>query len=290
MRLPNLNGLRAFDAAARHLNFRKASEDLNVTQGAVAQQVRQLEADLGVALFTRLPRGLALTEAGEKLKKPVSSAFSQIHNATEAVRSPAKRVTLNTTPSFASKWLVGRLGRFAELYPQIDLKVVASELVSEMPEGEQSVSVRQTAPPFKEGLHAERLSALDLKAVTAPLLAGKLGTVSGIENLKGLSLLQDGHAHWDRYLFQKSGHKFVQFNQTALAIDAATAGQGIALAPKLLIENELTSGRLAVVWSPPEIDNSGFYLVWRREGRSDSSVETVAQWILGERQQDRATA
>ena len=286
MRLPSLTGLRAFEVAARHLNFRKASEELNVTQGAVAQQVRQLEADLGAILFTRLPRGLALTETGEKLFRPVSSAFSQINEATDTARVPVERVTVNTTPSFASKWLVARLGRIADRYPHIDLKVVASEHVTELSDREPSVSVRQSKPPFGDGYHVERLSKLDLLAVTSPQMANKLGPVKGVEELLEASLIQDGHLHWDRYLSQASGHRFVQFNQTALAVDAAAAGQGVCLAPKLLIKDDLLSGKLKVVWSPAEIDDSGFYLVWRKDSRSSSFAETVAKWIIAESRED----
>src|SRR5690606_9548735 len=126
--LPPLKSLRAFEAAARHLSFRLAAEELHVTQAAVAQQVRGLEAWLGVQLFKRLPRRLALTDRGLSYSHDVRQALERIALATTAVRLPAPNsVTLSVTPTFASKWLMPRLSAFVDAHPGIDLRVQASE-------------------------------------------------------------------------------------------------------------------------------------------------------------------
>lgn len=127
MRSPNLNSLKMFDAAARHLNFRLAAEELNLTQGAVAQQVRRLESDLGLQLFYCKARGLALTEVGRRYHRPVSRALAMIDDATRKIQPESTSITLSSTPSFASKWLVPRLVSFSQAYPTIDVQTVASE-------------------------------------------------------------------------------------------------------------------------------------------------------------------
>lgn len=146
--LPPLNGLRAFAAAGRHLSFRAAAEDLGVTQGAVAQQVRGLEEHLGLRLFLREPRGLAFTEEGRAYHAAVARAFSQLSKATAALRAAPSRVTISVTPTFASKWLIPRLSEFTEAHPGIDLRITATERVSSFHADGIDLAVRQGRPPF----------------------------------------------------------------------------------------------------------------------------------------------
>src|ERR1700744_2200105 len=129
-RLPPLNALRAFEAAARHLNFRVAAEEIGVTQGAVAQQVRPREDGLDLQLFDRLPRGLELTTHGSIYFSSVQRALTIIANATEALAHRASSLTVSTTPSFASKWLIPRLATFTDAYPSIEVRVIADQQLS----------------------------------------------------------------------------------------------------------------------------------------------------------------
>jgi LysR family glycine cleavage system transcriptional activator len=126
-RLPALNALKAFEAAARHESFTRAAEELYVTQGAVSHQAKALEAELGVKLFNRERQGVAITEAGRTYLSVVRDAFDRIASGTERLlqRQNAGAITVSTSPNFAAKWLVHRLGRFAEAYPSIDLRVSA---------------------------------------------------------------------------------------------------------------------------------------------------------------------
>ena len=128
--LPPLNGLRAFAAAGRHLTFRAAADELGVTQGAVAQQVRGLEDHLNLRLFLREPRGLAFTEEGRTYHIAISRAFDQMADATDALRTAPSHVTISVTPTFASKWLIPRLSDFTEAHPGIDLRITATERVA----------------------------------------------------------------------------------------------------------------------------------------------------------------
>lgn len=141
--LPPLNGLRAFAAAGRHLTFRAAADELGVTQGAVAQQVRGLEDHLGLRLFLREPRGLAFTEEGRAYHTAISHAFSQLADATTALRSSPSRVTISVTPTFASKWLIPRLAEFTAAHPDIDLRITATERVLSFRADGIDLAVRQ---------------------------------------------------------------------------------------------------------------------------------------------------
>ena len=191
--IPNLNSVRAFDAAARRLNFRLAAEELNVTQGAVAQHVRRLESELDVKLFRREARGLSLTEAGRRYHPPIRRALSGIEEATAQLMPSVSRVTISAPPSFATKWLAPRLARFAEAHPGVELQMVASEGLSNFQTDGVDIAIRQgPAPQPKAALASIMLTPLDLVVVAK---AG-VGQVSSIKDLASEPLAVDGHDHW----------------------------------------------------------------------------------------------
>jgi LysR family transcriptional regulator, glycine cleavage system transcriptional activator len=172
-RLPALNALRAFEASARHLNFRLAAEELGVTQGAVAQQVRGLEADLSVRLFDRLPRSLGLTDRGRGYASHLRRAFELMREATAALRPETSKVTISVTPSFASKWLISRLPEFTEAHPDIELRILATESLSNFHSDGVDIAVRQARPPFGPGIVADLLFEQEVVAVCSPSLLGR---------------------------------------------------------------------------------------------------------------------
>ncbi len=174
-RLPSLNGLRAFEVASRHLNFRLAAEELGVTQGAVAQQVRNLEAQLGLHLFHRRSRSLFLTEAGRGYVTNIRKAFDLIAEATDVLRPEPAHLTISVTPTFATKWLIPRLTDFTEAYPLIDLRIVASDRVANFQTDAVDLAVRLGRPPFGPGLTAEHLFDQVLIAVASPAALTRLG-------------------------------------------------------------------------------------------------------------------
>ena len=282
MRMPNLNALRMFDGAARRLSFRAAAEELNLTQGAVAQQVRRLEADLGIVLFERKPRGLALTEAGRAYHVPIRRALALIEEATVKLVPEPARVTISVTPSFASKWLVPRIGAFAEAHPDIDLQIVASEGLANFRSDGVNLAIRQGQEPTGENLSVEYLAPVDLRAVSSPKYAERIQRVEDIAGFAEHALLQDSHRLW-AILFEESGVKpckrITQFNQTTLAIDAAADGQGIALAPAMLVENELAKGRLVELWRIASLDEQAFYIVCPLNDAQDPVRRAVIEWI-----------
>ena len=276
MRTPNLNTLRMFDAAARHGSFARAADELHLTQGAVAQRVRQLEADLGQPLFSRLPRGLTLTTSGALYHKEIRKALALIDQASRALTPETQKVTLSVPPSFATKWLVPRLAAFAASHPAISLDLRASETLTNFATDDIDMVIRQGPHLPHDGLKTLPLAPLSLCAVAQP---GTAPLLSVPEDFQSYPLIEDGHRHW-HHLFETHDlappKAALQFNQTALAIDAAIAGQGIAMAPELLIIDALDKGDLAVIWRAPSGDHSYHIL---HPDRPHPARDAVIAWL-----------
>lgn len=284
-RLPPLNALRAFEVAARHLNFRLAADELGVTQGAVAQQVRGLEAALGLKLFERHTRMLALTEAGRSYVGMIGRAFELIIEATHALKPEPRHLTVSVTPSFASRFLIPRLPGFTEAHPDIDLRILATDRISNFQTDAVDLAVRYGRPPFGPGLIADLLFEQVVVAVASPLLIEKLGPPERPENLRHYALLHDSHDFWPQFLDLAfpggaaiSG-KNIRFNQTSLAIEAAAAGQGLALASLFFVTADLASHRLVRPLTTELRVGADFYLVSPRKPRHPAAVLDVREWL-----------
>lgn len=170
--LPPLNALRAFEASGRRLNFRAASEELGVTQSAVAQQVRLLEDHLGQPVFQRLPRGLALTSQGAQYLADVSRAFDILNRATAQMHERADVLTISVTPTVATKLLIPQLSALKAALPGVELRTLATEALSDFERDQVDIAVRQTRPPFAAGVEAQLLFRQDLILVASPYLLG----------------------------------------------------------------------------------------------------------------------
>ena len=277
--LPPLNALKVFEAVTRHLNFRLAAEELGVTQGAVAQQIRGLESSLGLKLFERLPRTLALTGAGAGYAVSVRQAFELLDEATRALRPEPDRLTLSVTPTFASRWMLPRLPAFTAAWPDIDLRVLASERLVQFHHEGVDLAVRYGRPSFGAGLDATLLFSQSVMAVVNPdLLGDRAGRHLGGEH--------DGHHLWPAFLAFIFPHStlhhqhHLRFNQTALALEAAINGQGIALTSPHFIQNDLASGRLGPAFPQSMTVDAGWYLVSPRRPREHPAVAAVRAWLL----------
>lgn len=293
--LPPLNGLRVFEVVTRHLNFRLAAEELGVTQGAVAQQVRGLEAELGLKLFERHPRTLALTEAGRSYVASIRRAFELISEATEMLRPEPLHLTISVTPTFAAKWLIPRLPDFTATHSDIDLRIVASDRLSNFQTDAVDLAVRYGQPPFGSGLNAELLFEHVVVAVGSPLLIEKLGRPEEGLNLTRYPLLHDAHNFWPQFLDKAFPHgasaptKNIRFNQTSLAIDAAIAGQGLALTSLFFVVDDLASGRLVRLFPTELRVGSDFYVVSPRKLRHPAPVAAVRTWLTAAAQRGACT-
>ncbi|WP_170337026.1 LysR substrate-binding domain-containing protein [Ruegeria arenilitoris] len=279
--LPPLNAIRAFEASARHLNFRLAAEELGVTQGAVAQQVRGLEARLGQQLFDRLPRGLRLTEAGRRFHSPLRRAFRLIEEAVEDL-SGNRKIAISVTPSFASKWLVPRISDFTAKHPDISVQVDARERIADFQSDGIDIAVRQSRAPFAADLVATPLFTSAFVVVCNPELAQ---SVSQPSELMDHLLLSDSHGLWPLFL-ERAGvvgrPRMMSFSQTSLAIDAAISGQGFALANEPLVASELASGDLVQPLPEVLLEDLEFFVVNPKKPRQPELVRLMREWLVSQ--------
>ncbi|SOH95524.1 LysR family transcriptional regulator, glycine cleavage system transcriptional activator [Monaibacterium marinum] len=282
--LPPLNGLRAFETAGRCLNFRAAADELGVTQGAVAQQVRQLEAHLGLPLFERLPKGLAFTASGRSYHVSVTAAFEALRSATDQLKPEPGKVLVSVTPTFAAKWLIPNLPDFSAKHPDIDLRILATERVSSFQSDGIDLAVRQGKPPFGASLDAHMLFRQDVIAVAAPSLLDGQGVTAGKEAISSLPKLHDTHDLWPDFLrllnVQDKGGRGLRLSQTSLAVDAALFGQGVALVSRFLVARDLAAKRLIQITPETMSGKQDFYLLAARKPKQNKSIDTVVAWLI----------
>jgi LysR family glycine cleavage system transcriptional activator len=245
--------------------------------------VRRLEADLGFKLFFRKARGLALTDTGRNYRAPIQRALALIDDATRKLRPQNRKIIVSVTPSFASKWLVPRLGSFEQTHPDIEVQTVASEQVADFRTDRIDLAIRQGHPPFGDGPNTDLLTPLELCAVCSPAYSGKSGEIIQIEDFTSFRLIQDSHNHWDSLLAgggENLAFRKIQFNQTAHAMDAAVNGRGIALVPRLLANAEIAENKLVEIWRDTRPDQPGYYIVSPDIKNPKPAWQLMIDWFL----------
>lgn len=281
--LPPLNSLRAFDAAGRRLSFRSAAEELGVTQGAVAQQVRQLEAHLDLVLFERVPKGLRFTSVGRSFHNRIANVFADLRSATAELKPEPNKVLISVTPTFAAKWLIPNLSHFSAAYPNIDLRIMATEKVSSFYSDGIDLAVRQGSPPFGSSLDVTLLFKQSPIAVAAPKFATEDGNRLEPETLNKLPKIHDTHDLWPSYLahlgVEDQSPRDLRLSQASLAIDAAIAGQGVALVSRFLVAPDIEAGRLVEVGAARDTGKNDFYVLTTRATKKNGSVADVLTWL-----------
>ena len=292
-RLPPLNALKAFEAAARSESFTRAAEELCVTQGAVSHQVKALEATLGIKLFNRERQRLVITDAGREYLAVVRDALDRIAVGTERLvqRQNSGALTVSTSPDFAAKWLVNRLGRFAEAHPGIDLRVSATMHHVDFAREDVDLAVRHGDGNWP-GLDAVRLCSEQLFAVCSPtLISGRNRITKGSDLLKFPLLHLDDSKAWSRW-FDAAGITDAEvshgpvLNRASMLIDAAIDGQGIALARTALAAWDLINGRL--VW-PLDVSlklSRSYWIVCPKATSALPKIATFRDWLLAEAAED----
>jgi LysR family transcriptional regulator, glycine cleavage system transcriptional activator len=287
--LPPLNALRAFEAAARSESFTRAAEELYVTQGAVSHQVKLLEATLGIKLFNRERQRLVITDAGREYLNVVRDALDRIAAGTERVlqRQNSGVLTVSTSPDFAAKWLVYRLGRFAEVHPGIDLRVSATMHHIDFVREEVDVAVRHGEGNWG-GLDAVRLCSEQLFPVCSPkLMVGRSRLTKPSDLLKTPLLhLDDGKA-WSQWLDAVgiSGAEMshgLTLNRASMLIDAAIDGQGVALARTTLAAWDLINGRLVRPFDVGLKLSRTYWIVCPKATSAKPKIATFRDWLLAE--------
>ena len=290
--LPPLNGLKAFEAAARSESFTRAAEELNVTQGAVSQQVKRLEATLGLKLFRRERQRLILTEAGRNYLVVIRDALDQIAVGTQRLlqRQESGVLTISTSADFAAKWLVNRLSRFAERHPDVDLRVSATAPYADFARDDVDIAIRHGDGNWP-GLDVQRLYSERLFPVCSPrLVAGRKRITKAADLLKFPLLRLEDAKNWTR-LFEAAGVKAPVgpgpvLNRASMLIDAAIDGQGIALARTALAAWDLINGRLV---RPIDVSlrmANTYWIVCPKSALTVPKIATFRNWVFAETAED----
>lgn len=288
-RLPPMNTLRAFEAAARHLSFTLAAEELHVTQAAVSHQIKSLEEALGVRLFRRLNRAIRLTEEGQEFVGEVRKALSHLATAVEKLSAPEAGgpLTVSVLPSFASKWLVPRLGRFRDRHPEIDVRISPSIQLTDFQRDDVDLVVRYGKGEYA-GLHSVRLMTEDIFPVCSPALLEGTNALSKPEDLRHHTLLHDdAYVDWTMWLLV-AGVKEVDprqgpfFTDSALVIQAAAEGQGVALARGALAAGDIAAGRLVKPFDIAIPTKYAYYVLSPMATSHHPKIAAFREWLLEE--------
>jgi len=282
--------LVAFEATARLGSFRAAADELHITTGAVAQQVRLMEQKLGLTLFQRQPRGTQLLPAAEGFLHKVQLALNLVNEATRelaALRDQGPRpLTLSTTGAFASRWLIPKMAHLNEAQPGLSVMIDASNAMRPL-HGSDAVdmAIRWGTPPFP-GCRASLLHPGTAIAVCSPALKNAHRWETLADLASGVTLIADSHDNWNRWF---TAHQlqppatYQRVSQTSLAIEAAEQSLGVALVPEVLVAGALKSGGLASALGTGHCyePDAGFYLLTAAEPEPTSDLGRVVQWLLG---------
>jgi DNA-binding transcriptional LysR family regulator len=283
-RLPSLNGLRAFEAAARLGSFVAAGEELNVTQAAISRMVRLLEERLGFKLFDRMPNGLALTSQGRALQPGLTAAFDAIAGVTQQVAAMRSTpvLTLGVGPSFAVRWLIPRLASFYRQHPDIEVRLATGGAIN----------------PFKDdwtcgillgngdwpGHQAEPMFSADLFPVCARVIARRLNKPADLAK-EVLLEVQHSPEEWPLWLAAarvklRANTLGPRFDNYAMALQAAVDGVGVAIGLRPYVEDDLASGRLVAPFKLAVPKGQAWYLVYRPFRQDDAALVAFREWLM----------
>lgn len=293
-RLPSLHALRAFEAAARNMSFTRAAAELHVTPGAISQQVRGLEEELGQPLFIRAPRKLRLTDAGRRLLPTVSDAFTRLAAGANSLSDQPMRgrLVVSVLPSFAHGWLVHRLGGFADRYPEIEVVVQAEPRKIDLTTGEADVAIRYGRYATGNGLHVAHLMDETVFPVASPMLLNGTKPLRTPEDLLSHRLLHDSDlrlpddawltwatwfGHWG--LTGEPSIAGMGFSDTRLVNRAASAGQGIALGRSVLVKIYMEQGTLVRLFDDEMNAGVAYYIACSEARRHETKIAVFSQWL-----------
>jgi LysR family glycine cleavage system transcriptional activator len=289
-RLPSLNGLRAFEAAARHLSFTLAASELNVTQTAISHQIRRLEEELGIRLFIRQNRALALTPAAKEYLPRIRAAFNDLRLATDRLmrKSDDHVLTVSTLASLAAKWLLPRLSGFQEAHPEIDVRITTTTSLIDFRSGDVDAAIRYGRGQWP-GLRADWLMADELFPVCSPDLLKGGKPLRCPEDLANHVLLHTSGASnddWRLWLTAAglpsdiSGQHGLSFDLNFMTVQAAIDGIGVAIGRTSYVEADIAKGRLVVPFTVKLPADAGFYIVSPEETADRPKLLAFRQWLI----------
>lgn len=288
-RLPSLNGLRAFEAAARHLSFTQAAAELNVTQTAISHQIRRLEEELGLQLFVRKNRTLALTPAARDYLPGIRAAFADLRQATDRLlqRNSGPVLTVSTLASFAAKWLLPRLATFQEAHPGIDVRITTSTEVIDFRRDNVDAAIRYGRGHWP-GVHATWLMADELFPVCSPALRDGARPLRRPEDLAHHVLLHTslgGEDDWRLWLtaaglpINVASHTLT-FDLNLMTVQAAIDGLGVAIGRTSYVQDDIDKGRLVVPFDMALPADAGFYLAAPQAAAHTPKLDAFRDWLV----------
>src|ERR1700741_2727516 len=286
--LPPLNGLRAFEAAARHMSFTDAADELSVTQAAISHQVRGLEQRLGLKLFVRRNRSLLLSEAGQAYLPAVRAAFDQLNEATEKLlqRDRGGHLTVTTTAAFATKWLGPRPGGLQRSNPEIDVRVSTGIGLIDFSREDVDIGIRYGRGHWPN-LVAERLGGEGIMPVSAPSLVKASNPQKKPADLKRFTLLHIGAFpdDWQVWLTAAGikgidASRGVTFDNSIVAYQAAIDGLGVALGRDPLVAPDLKAGRLVTPFDFKMPSELAYYVVYPAEAIRRRKIKAFRDWLM----------
>lgn len=289
-RLPSLNGLRAFEAAARHLSFTSAAAELNVTQTAISHQIRRLEEELGIALFVRQNRALTLTPAARDYLPGIRAAFQDLRQATDRLlrrgQDSERVLTVSTLASFAAKWLLPRLASFQEAHPGIDVRITTSTDLVNFQNDNVDAAIRYGRGQWP-GLHAVWLLAEELFPVCSPALLKGDHPLRRPEDLAQHTLLYTSLTSEDWRLWLTAAglpieiaRRALTFDMSFMTIQAAIDGLGVAMGQTSYVQDDIESGRLVVPFDMVMPADAGFYFVSPEATASAPKLAAFRRWLI----------
>lgn len=294
-RLPPMQALRAFEAAARERSLTRAAEVLHLTHGAISHQIKALEADLGVRLVERSGRGIRLTDEGERFAARVRVAFAELSAAVQELgqRTSPRRLRVSVTPSFAARWLLPRLARFAAANPDLDLDVSANTAIVDLQRDDIDCAIRYSIGPWP-GVIAELLSEDASFPVCSPRIAG--GVPKRPEELARFTLLRADGEDWIPW-FRAAGLDWPEptrgpnFSDSSHLLQAAADGAGVAMARRSLMGQDLRNGVLVKPFEVEVPTLRKYYLVYLPRMAESPKIVAIRVWLKSEfaASNDRAT-
>jgi len=283
-KLPFLNGIRAFEAAARAESFAKAAAELNVTPAAISRMVQLLEQRLGVPLFERKANRLVLTPGGRVYQAGLTQIFDQLANLTAQVTAMAgsRVLTVGVGPTFATRWLIPRLVDFQKDAPDIEVRFATGGAT--VPYNDDwTCGIRLGTGDWPE-FRSEKLFPADFTPVCAPALAKKL---KAPEDLRGVTLLRVAHAanEWPQWFkaigiskLRAAGPEFEYYGQ---ALQAAADGVGVAIGISPYVDDDVKAGRLVAPYALSVSKGEHWYLIWRDSRKDEAAFRAFRSWIVG---------
>jgi LysR family glycine cleavage system transcriptional activator len=288
--LPSLNGLRAFEAAARHLSFTKAAAELNVTQTAISHTIKRLEDQLGIRLFERRNRALLLTREAQTYLPAIRAAFEDLRQATARLQRREREgvLTVSTTASLAAKWLVSRVTGFQDAHPGAEVRITTSANLVDFRREDVDMAVRYGHGAWP-GLRADWLMAEDIFPVCSPALREGENPLRTPDDLARHTLLHTTASREDWQLWLTAAglpvslarRRGLNFDQSFMAIQAAVEGLGVALGRSPLVERDIAEGRLVVPFDVKLPADAGYYVVAPLETAATPKITLFRDWLLG---------